>query len=55
MDAARGANLLGADGSLTPLLTNLVRAKPLSAAEVQELHDLITALKPAQKPRDRRR
>jgi predicted transcriptional regulator len=31
-------------GSLTPLLINLVRAKPLSARELQELQDLITDL-----------
>src|SRR4051812_22281297 len=29
------------DGSLAPLLTNLVRARPVTAAELQELHDLI--------------
>jgi predicted transcriptional regulator len=33
------------EGSLTPLLTNLVRAKPLSAREVQELRDLLDELK----------
>ena len=31
-------------GSLTPLLMNLVRAKPLSAREVQELQDLLQEL-----------
>jgi predicted transcriptional regulator len=31
-------------GSLTPLLMNLVRAKPLTARELQELQDLITEL-----------
>ncbi|HEY7314943.1 MAG TPA: BlaI/MecI/CopY family transcriptional regulator [Gemmataceae bacterium] len=31
-------------GSLTPLLMNLVRAKPLSAREVQELQDLLQQL-----------
>jgi predicted transcriptional regulator len=31
-------------GSLTPLLMNLVRAKPLTARELQELQDLITDL-----------
>lgn len=31
-------------GSLTPLLMNLVRAKPLSVREVQELQDLLHEL-----------
>jgi predicted transcriptional regulator len=31
-------------GSLTPLLMNLVRAKPLSARELRELQDLINEL-----------
>jgi BlaI family penicillinase repressor len=31
-------------GSLTPLLMNLVRAKPLSARELQELQDLLQEL-----------
>src|SRR4051794_23322042 len=32
------------DGSLTPLLMNLVRAKPLSARELEELRDLVERL-----------
>jgi predicted transcriptional regulator len=32
------------DGALTPLLLNLVRAKPLSDSELQELRDLIKEL-----------
>jgi BlaI family penicillinase repressor len=31
-------------GSLTPLLMNLVRAKPLTTREVQELQDLLQQL-----------
>jgi predicted transcriptional regulator len=31
-------------GSVTPLLMNLVRAKPLTPAELQELRDLVTEL-----------
>jgi predicted transcriptional regulator len=41
-------------GSLTPLLTHLVRARKLSARERQELHDLIDALsKPGKTRGDR--
>src|SRR5947209_4353309 len=40
------------EGSLTPLLTNLVRAKPLNARELQELHSLLDELK---KPKGQRR
>ena len=36
-------------GSLTPLLMNLVRAKPLSAAELRELQALIADLSAARK------
>src|SRR5919199_3666459 len=32
-------------GSLTPLLMNLVKARPLSAEEVRELHDLARQLR----------
>jgi BlaI family penicillinase repressor len=32
------------DGSLTPLLMNLMRAKPLSERELQELRDLVKQL-----------
>jgi predicted transcriptional regulator len=38
-------------GSLTPLLTHLVRARKLSARERQELHDLIDHLGKPGKPR----
>ena len=38
-------------GSLTPLLTHLVRARKLSARERQELHDLIDQLGKPGKPR----
>jgi predicted transcriptional regulator len=42
-------------GSLTPLLMNLVRVKPLSARELQELQDLITDLsRQAKRKSDRR-
>jgi predicted transcriptional regulator len=33
------------EGSLTPLLTNLVRAKQLTPQQLQELHDLLNELK----------
>jgi len=33
------------EGSLTPLLINLVRAKPLGARQLQELRDLLDELK----------
>src|SRR6516164_2168481 len=40
-------------GSLTPLLMNLVRAKPLSSRELQELHDLIQQAGQKRKPRSK--
>jgi predicted transcriptional regulator len=43
------------DGSMTPLLTHLVRAKRLSAKEWQELVALIDELAPAGKARAGRR
>ncbi len=43
------------DGSLTPLLTNLIRAKQLSAQELQELRDLIDTLKDQTKTKGKRR
>lgn len=36
-------------GSLQPLLTNLIRARRLTAAEVQELRNLVDQLDPARK------
>jgi predicted transcriptional regulator len=42
-------------GSLTPLLTHLVRARKLTARERQELHDLIDELDRASKPKGERR
>jgi predicted transcriptional regulator len=42
------------EGSLTPLLTNLVRAKPLSARQLRELRDLLEELertRPRSRPR----
>ncbi len=39
-------------GSLTPLLANLVRAKPLTAKQVQELRDLVEQLGSKRKGRD---
>jgi predicted transcriptional regulator len=42
------------DGSLTPLLSNLVRARPLSKQQVQELRDLLDQLQ-RQPPRGKRR
>lgn len=41
------------DGSLTPLLTHLVRAKSLSAADRQSLRKLINELDGPDKPRGR--
>jgi BlaI family penicillinase repressor len=41
-------------GSLAPLLTNLVRARPLTAAQLQELRDLLDGLKQS-RPKDKRR
>jgi predicted transcriptional regulator len=38
-------------GSLTPLLLNLVRTKPLSQEELRELQDLVAEL--AKKPKRR--
>jgi predicted transcriptional regulator len=38
-------------GSLTPLLMNLVRAKPLSAGELDELRSLLDELRPQAAPR----
>jgi BlaI family transcriptional regulator, penicillinase repressor len=43
------------EGSLTPLLTNLVRAKPLTARELRELQDLLEELQRQGKPRSRPR
>ena len=43
------------EGSLTPLLTNLVRAKRLTAREVQELHDQLDELKRRRRTGDRPR
>jgi predicted transcriptional regulator len=42
------------DGSLTPLLTHLVRAKSLSAADRQSLRKLIEELDGSDKPHGRR-
>jgi predicted transcriptional regulator len=42
-------------GSLTPLLMNLVRAKPLSAQELAELRALLEELRPPAKPRGKPR
>jgi predicted transcriptional regulator len=42
-------------GSLTPLLMNLVRAKPLTATELQELQDLIKQLSRQTKGKDKSR
>jgi predicted transcriptional regulator len=42
-------------GSLTPLLMNLVRAKPLTARELDELRDLIDDLRPKTKRKSERR
>lgn len=42
-------------GSVTPLLTNLVRRKRLSASEYQELRDLIETLAPENKAKRERK
>jgi predicted transcriptional regulator len=42
------------DGSVTPLFTNLVRAKPLTKAELQSLHELLENLKRSNRPRGKR-
>lgn len=42
-------------GSLTPLLMNLVRAKPLSADELQDLQALVKELGRQAKPKDKPR
>jgi BlaI family transcriptional regulator, penicillinase repressor len=43
------------EGSVTPLLMNLVRVGKLSAGELQALHDLIGELKKSAKPKGQRR
>jgi predicted transcriptional regulator len=43
------------DGSLTPLLTTLIRAERLSGRQVQELRDLLDELRHPPKPQTRRR
>jgi predicted transcriptional regulator len=43
------------DGSLTPLLVNLVRAKPLSDRELQELRELIKELSKQQRRQGEKR
>ncbi len=43
------------EGSLTPLLTNLVRAKRLTAGEVQELRALLDELNRQNQPKGKRR
>jgi len=43
------------DGSVTPLLLNLVRAGKLSTRDLQTLHDLIGALKKSSRPKGRQR
>ena len=42
-------------GSLTPLLMNLVRAKPLTPRELQELQDLLQELNKQRRPRNKPR
>ena len=42
-------------GSLTPLLMNLVRARPLTARELGELQALIDELKTQAKPKGKSR
>jgi BlaI family transcriptional regulator, penicillinase repressor len=42
-------------GSLTPLLMNLVRAKPLSPRELQELQELLQELSKQRRPRNKPR
>lgn len=41
-------------GSLQPLLTNLIRARRLTAAEIQELRTLVDTLDPARKRKKNR-
>jgi predicted transcriptional regulator len=43
------------DGSLTPLLTHLVRAKRLTSQEWESLRELIDQSAPQRRPRTRRR
>jgi predicted transcriptional regulator len=43
------------EGSLTPLLINLVRAKPLGARQLQELRDLLDELKTQSRSKGKRR
>ncbi|HLN32746.1 MAG TPA: BlaI/MecI/CopY family transcriptional regulator [Gemmataceae bacterium] len=43
------------EGSLTPLLTNLIRAEELTPQELQELRDLIDNLKKTNRPQGKRR
>ena len=42
-------------GSLTPLLMNLVRAKPLTPRELQELQELLHELNKKRRPRNKPR
>ncbi len=42
-------------GSLTPLLMNLVRAKPLSSREVQELQELLEEVNKQRRPKNKPR
>jgi BlaI family penicillinase repressor len=42
-------------GSVTPLLMNLVRAKPLTPRELQELQDLLQELNKQRRPRNKPR
>ncbi len=43
------------EGSLTPLLMNLVRVKPMTARELEELRDLLDELRRQTKSRNKRR
>jgi BlaI family penicillinase repressor len=43
------------EGSVTPLLMNLVRASRLSAEELKTLHDLVNELRRTSKPKAKRR
>jgi predicted transcriptional regulator len=43
------------DGSLTPLLSNLVRARPLTSRQVQELRNLLDDLQRRSPPEGKRR
>src|SRR5438309_1124732 len=43
------------DGSVTPLLMNLVRASRLSSAELTALHELVNELRRTAKPKGKRR